>query len=309
MAKSTSRSRSASLEDGEEGGRRGDIGGQSPSGEPSIDDLGLTVASIDARVREHFELAKDAKGVVVTEVDRRGPSAAKGIRPGDVIVEVSQHEVTSPADIAERIIEAREAGRKTGPAADSKARRAAAALRGAAYRRLTGGEGGASAREACVPGSHRSAGAPGKAGEGSGFAVAFQGVPMTDTVKFVPPRRPHSERLVQHPRRSSGAAAAGAASGDRPAGLRPDDLAPLFPMALIAQEAASNGRSRSPSRCARSIGCGARRRSIARAGWSRRSIHRPGSTTNTKASARPEATSRTRPCRRPSTTSRKAPNG
>ena len=38
---------------------------------------------------------------------------AEGIRPGDVIVEISQQEVTEPADIEKKVAEAEKAGRKS----------------------------------------------------------------------------------------------------------------------------------------------------------------------------------------------------
>ncbi len=85
---------------------------ETPGGTTSIEDLGLTVARIDSRLREQYDLEDDTKGVVVTEVDPAGPAAAKGIRDGDVIVEISQDEVNAPSDVAERIKEAREAGRR-----------------------------------------------------------------------------------------------------------------------------------------------------------------------------------------------------
>lgn len=85
---------------------------EAPSSKTKIEDLGLTAANIDARLRDQYDLEDDTKGVVVTEVDPAGPSAAKGIREGDVIVEISQDEVNTPSDLAERVKEAREAGRK-----------------------------------------------------------------------------------------------------------------------------------------------------------------------------------------------------
>ncbi len=85
---------------------------EAPSSKTTIDDLGLTVATIDNGLREQFDLEKDLKGVVVTGVDPAGPSATKGIRDGDVIVEINQIEVAAPADLAEQVKEARDAGRK-----------------------------------------------------------------------------------------------------------------------------------------------------------------------------------------------------
>ena len=49
----------------------------------------------------------------MTKVDENGPAAEKGIRPGDLIVEISQADVTSPADIADKVAEAEKAGRKS----------------------------------------------------------------------------------------------------------------------------------------------------------------------------------------------------
>ncbi len=78
-----------------------------------IDALGLTVTEVTTELRERYSLDKDAKGVVVTAVDEGGAAAEKGIRPGDVIAEISQEEIVTPADIMARIKEARKSGRKS----------------------------------------------------------------------------------------------------------------------------------------------------------------------------------------------------
>lgn len=82
------------------------------SGEVQLSDIGLTATPITAEVRSLFELDEEAKGVIVTAVDEGGPAAEKGIVPGDLIVEVSRSEVSTPADIQQKIDDAREAGRK-----------------------------------------------------------------------------------------------------------------------------------------------------------------------------------------------------
>ena len=79
----------------------------------AIDALGLTLAQVTPKTKERYSLDQDAKGVVVTAVKDGGPSAEKGIRPGDVIVEVSQEEVSSPAQVASKIEEAKKVGRKS----------------------------------------------------------------------------------------------------------------------------------------------------------------------------------------------------
>ena len=81
--------------------------------ESTIDALGLRLSSITPKLKSKYSLDKDLKGVVVTKVTESGPAAEKGIRPGDVIVEISQQEVTEPADIAKKVAEAEKAGRKS----------------------------------------------------------------------------------------------------------------------------------------------------------------------------------------------------
>ncbi|MGO4449386.1 Do family serine endopeptidase [Phyllobacterium sp. TAF24] len=66
-----------------------------------LDDYGLTVVPSD-----------DGKGVVVTDVDRSGDAADKGITTGDIIVSVNNKPVKSGSDIDAAIVEASKSGRK-----------------------------------------------------------------------------------------------------------------------------------------------------------------------------------------------------
>jgi serine protease Do len=75
--------------------------------------LGITVASINDRLRSEFNLDDDAKGVVITTVDPRGPAAAEGIKAGDIIVEVSQEPVQAPGEVVNRVKAAKDSGRKS----------------------------------------------------------------------------------------------------------------------------------------------------------------------------------------------------
>ena len=79
----------------------------------TFDRLGLKIAPLSAELRQQFEIAADAKGVVVTEVQSGSPAADKGIRAGDLILEVSQQEVTNPADVAAQVEKARGEGKKS----------------------------------------------------------------------------------------------------------------------------------------------------------------------------------------------------
>ena len=81
--------------------------------EKAIVELGVTLSSISPELMEKFELREDASGVVVTGVAANSAAAEKGINPGDVILEVSQEKVINPAQVAAKVLEAQEAGRKS----------------------------------------------------------------------------------------------------------------------------------------------------------------------------------------------------
>ena len=74
-----------------------------PSKSVAVASLGLTVAPIDDDTRQKFQIGADQKGIVITEVAQDGPAAQKGLRPGDIIVEVQQQKVSSPADLQKRV--------------------------------------------------------------------------------------------------------------------------------------------------------------------------------------------------------------
>jgi len=77
-----------------------------------VDPLGLTLAEVTPALRDKFKLDPEARGVVVTEVADDGVAFEKGVRPGDLIVEVSQQEVTTPDQVIGKIDEARKEGNK-----------------------------------------------------------------------------------------------------------------------------------------------------------------------------------------------------
>ncbi len=81
--------------------------------EKAIDALGMTLAVITDALRQQFELGEDTKGLVVTAIAEGGPASEKGISPGDVIVEVSQEDVTGPDQVDELVKSADKSGRKS----------------------------------------------------------------------------------------------------------------------------------------------------------------------------------------------------
>jgi serine protease Do len=74
--------------------------------------LGLTFSPITDELRDRYSIAFGMAGVVVTEIDPEGPAASAEIRQGDVVVEVTQQKVASPADIDTRLAELQKLNRK-----------------------------------------------------------------------------------------------------------------------------------------------------------------------------------------------------
>jgi serine protease Do len=53
--------------------------------------------------RQRYRLGPEVKGVVITAIDAEGPASDKNLAPGDVILEIAQQKVASPADIDAKI--------------------------------------------------------------------------------------------------------------------------------------------------------------------------------------------------------------
>jgi serine protease Do len=74
--------------------------------------IGLVLAPLNDELRTKHNLGKDIKGVIVLEVDPASPAAERGVKVGDVIVEVAQDAVTSLDDITKSVDKVKKAGRK-----------------------------------------------------------------------------------------------------------------------------------------------------------------------------------------------------
>ncbi|MET4807450.1 DegQ family serine endoprotease [Limibacillus sp. MBR-115] len=85
-----------------------------PMGEGSdggkVEALGLTLSGINGELRAQFGLPDDIEGVVITDVDPSGNAAEKGLKPGDVILEVDQDPIATPDEVAKRITQSKEEG-------------------------------------------------------------------------------------------------------------------------------------------------------------------------------------------------------
>ncbi len=79
----------------------------------TVDALGLSMAKLVPELREKFDIDTGVEGVVITDVTNDSPASQKGLRAGDVIVEVAQEQVKDPKDVADRVKKAKDAGRKS----------------------------------------------------------------------------------------------------------------------------------------------------------------------------------------------------
>ena len=75
--------------------------------------LGLNLAGMSEDLRKKFKIKDSVKGVVITAVDANSAAAEKRLNAGDVIVKVTDEEVTNPADVQKRIDQLKKDGKKT----------------------------------------------------------------------------------------------------------------------------------------------------------------------------------------------------
>jgi serine protease Do len=79
----------------------------------TVSALGMTLSSITDDLRKRYEVQDGVAGVVVTKVETDSAAAEKGIRPGDVIVEVGQEEVSSPDEVVTKVTAVQDSKRKS----------------------------------------------------------------------------------------------------------------------------------------------------------------------------------------------------
>lgn len=75
--------------------------------------LGLSLSALNDDLRRRFGVPAETEGVLVTDVDPLGAAIEKGIRPGDVIVEVAQRPVSTPADVERIVLSEEKGGRRS----------------------------------------------------------------------------------------------------------------------------------------------------------------------------------------------------
>ena len=83
-----------------------------PGSPETLEDIGLAVAPLGAALAEQFDMEADENTVVVVDVAETGPAGQRGIQPGDVIRRINQAAVTSVKQLADKIREAKQNGRR-----------------------------------------------------------------------------------------------------------------------------------------------------------------------------------------------------
>ena len=86
--------------------------GRMPSDEEIAKAFGGGKSVTPAELGLSLKPADDGEGLVITAVDPDSRAAEKGLRPGDVILEVAGRKVNTPADFTAAIAKARKKGRK-----------------------------------------------------------------------------------------------------------------------------------------------------------------------------------------------------
>ncbi|HKB00481.1 MAG TPA: DegQ family serine endoprotease [Methyloceanibacter sp.] len=85
-----------------------------PEAEPEREDLlGLSLAPLTDDLRKRYGIDASIEGVVVVDVKPNSPAAEKDVKPGDVIVEVTQEKVRQPQDVKTRLLAVRKSGRRS----------------------------------------------------------------------------------------------------------------------------------------------------------------------------------------------------
>ena len=73
--------------------------------------LGMRLSALTEEARETFKVDEGSEGVLVLEVAGDSSAAKRGLQPGDLIVEVQQTPVATPADVAKQIDQIRESNK------------------------------------------------------------------------------------------------------------------------------------------------------------------------------------------------------
>ena len=101
------------LEDGEEAAAGEETGDDGSAETPeALSALGMTFGEISDDARAEFAIGDDIEGVLITAVEDDSVAKEKGIAPGDIVVEIAQEAVGTPAEALDRIAQLKAEGRR-----------------------------------------------------------------------------------------------------------------------------------------------------------------------------------------------------
>lgn len=87
--------------------------GDTPAKPATTTVLGLELAGQTDELRKRYNIKDGTKGVVITKVDANSAAADKRISAGELVVEIGQEPVNSPADVTKRIDALKKEGKKS----------------------------------------------------------------------------------------------------------------------------------------------------------------------------------------------------
>ncbi|RWX78443.1 Do family serine endopeptidase [Neorhizobium lilium] len=93
-------------------GKGGPGGAQGQTADAPVALFGMTLATLGDEQRKSFGIAESVEGVVITKVDEGSVAAEKGLKPGEVIVEVAQDFVENPGEVTEKMEALKTEGRR-----------------------------------------------------------------------------------------------------------------------------------------------------------------------------------------------------
>ncbi len=83
----------------------------SPDKPTMLSGLGIALMPLTDATRDKYSVGADQKGALITDVTGGTPAADVGLKPGDVIQEVQQQTVSTPADVQDQVEKVRKSGR------------------------------------------------------------------------------------------------------------------------------------------------------------------------------------------------------
>lgn len=86
--------------------------GTKPQSAELTEILGLKISRLTASLAQQYQVSENVEGVVVVNVSSDSTAATTGLRPGDVIIEANQKEISTPEEFVKQVEEAKKLNRK-----------------------------------------------------------------------------------------------------------------------------------------------------------------------------------------------------